>query len=65
MTQLIRWLLVMLALSAASPLTPAVAQAPAATKTAPAGFPANLRWELVPKWIQWVCRQGTDLLAAE
>jgi Tuberculosis necrotizing toxin len=21
--------------------------------TAPAGFPANLRWSLVPKWIQW------------
>src|ERR1700722_1355132 len=26
----------------------------AAANAAPAGFPANLRWNLVPKWIQWV-----------
>jgi Tuberculosis necrotizing toxin len=24
-----------------------------AANTPPAGFPANLRWDLVPKWIQW------------
>jgi hypothetical protein len=31
----------------------AATAAPHATP-APAGFPPNLRWDLVPKWIQWV-----------
>lgn len=25
----------------------------ATPETAPAGFPANLRWDLVPRWIKW------------
>ncbi len=33
---------------------PAAASAPAAASVKPPGFPANLRWDLVPKWIQWV-----------
>jgi hypothetical protein len=32
--------------------TPPAVEQPAGT--APAGFPANLRWDLVPKWIKWV-----------
>jgi Tuberculosis necrotizing toxin len=38
-------------------LTATAAASAAATPTAaaaPAGFPANLRWDLVPKWIKWV-----------
>jgi Tuberculosis necrotizing toxin len=32
---------------------PSRAQSAAEVGGAPAGFPANLRWELVPKWIKW------------
>jgi hypothetical protein len=37
-----------------APAAPAQAQNGQAATAAPAGFPANLRWDLVPKWIQWV-----------
>jgi hypothetical protein len=44
-----------LAQTAPAAATPAAAAPTAATATTePAGFPANLRWDLVPKWIQWV-----------
>ena len=32
---------------------PVQTQTTVAASSAPAGFPANLRWDLVPKWIQW------------
>ncbi|HET6306673.1 MAG TPA: TNT domain-containing protein [Rhodopila sp.] len=46
------------ALLALTPLPPALGQTATATQVAaaaapPSGFPANLRWDLVPKWIQW------------
>jgi hypothetical protein len=47
------------ALLALGPVPPACGQPPAATQVAaavatpPSGFPANLRWDLVPKWIRW------------
>jgi hypothetical protein len=31
--------------------------APAIADTPPPGFPANLRYDLVPKWIQWVAEK--------
>jgi hypothetical protein len=31
----------------------AVPPAPVRTAGPPPGFPSNLRWDLVPKWIQW------------
>lgn len=51
MTRIIRSLFVIFFLAAIPYAGPAQAQAETAP---PAGFPANLRWELVPKWIQWV-----------
>ena len=54
----LRYLSVAVALLGFTQLAPAhaetitVSTAQAAT-AAPAGFPANLRWTLVPKWIQW------------
>ena len=30
-----------------------------AAGTPPAGWPANLRWDLVPKWIQWADNKAT------
>lgn len=46
MRQMFRFLL----LSFACAAFPAIAQA---QSPAPASWPANLRWDLVPKWIQW------------
>jgi hypothetical protein len=44
----IRSLFLALALFGAAQTAPATADAP------PPGFPANLRYDLVPKWIKWV-----------
>jgi hypothetical protein len=59
MKRFVRSLFVAASLLGFAPLAPAQAQTTAtvlvvATNPAPAGFPANLRWDLVPKWIQWV-----------
>jgi hypothetical protein len=51
MNRFVRALIVTACLFGIAPLASARAQ----TASAPAtGFPANLRWDLVPKWIQWV-----------
>jgi hypothetical protein len=52
--RLICSLLLALALLGPTHLTPARAQTTQATNTPPSGWPANLQWTLVPKWIQWV-----------
>jgi len=62
MTRALRYLFVSVSLIGFACTAPVGAQTgataqPAAGQAAlgsPAGFPANLRWELVPKWIQWV-----------
>jgi hypothetical protein len=64
MNRFIQSLFVAASMLSFAPLSPALAQtsqaasaaataAPAAPTAEPAGFPANLRWDLVPKWIQW------------
>jgi hypothetical protein len=54
MKQLFRCLIVAAALAGCAPSAPPPPPAPAALSVnAPPGFPANLRWDLVPKWIQW------------
>jgi hypothetical protein len=54
LTRVIGALLVALALLGSAALAPALAQTGQATSVAPVGFPSNLRWDLAPKWIQWV-----------
>ena len=49
MKHLFRSLAVVILLASCAP-TP---QAPVRTAGPPPGFPANLRWDLVPRWIQW------------
>jgi hypothetical protein len=50
MIRFVRALVITACLFGIAPLALAQAQ----TASAPAaGFPANLRWDLVPKWIQW------------
>jgi hypothetical protein len=50
MQRLLRFLIVGVLLLGGAPVIPASAQSTAAP---PAGYPGNLRWDLVPKWIQW------------
>jgi hypothetical protein len=52
-----RSLFVVISLLGCSLIEPVQAQTAAnaaVVNAAPAGFPSNLRWDLVPKWIQWV-----------
>lgn len=51
MTSLLRSLLLTLALAGGALTLPAAAEN---SQTPPTGFPANLRWDLVPRWIKWV-----------
>jgi hypothetical protein len=67
MMRLIRSLSVFAVLIGTTHLAPARAQialaasaASATATTAPTGFPANLRWSLTPKWIQWAADKATN-----
>jgi hypothetical protein len=58
MNRLIASVLLALALLGPAQLAPIHQPAQAATPP-PAGWPANLRWDLVPKWIQWAAEKAT------
>jgi hypothetical protein len=61
MKQLLRSLIVFMLLAdraVVPPPAPMQTAAPVRT-AAPAGFPANLRWDLVPKWINWTSPNAT------
>jgi hypothetical protein len=53
MNRFVRYLFVTVSLLGLANLAPVQARTTPAAFSAPAGFPANLRWNLVPKWIQW------------
>jgi hypothetical protein len=68
MTRFARWLAMALTLASCSPsgvppgvsvATPHGVSPGQVVDTAPTGFPANLRWDLVPKWIQWASGKAT------
>lgn len=54
MIQFLRPVLLALAVAGAAPAAPVQAQ----TGPAPSDFPANLRWDLVPNWIQWASEKA-------
>jgi len=57
--RLVASLCISLVLLGPAQVVPALAQTDQAATAAPAGFPANLRWDLVPKWIQWTASKVT------
>lgn len=61
---MVKWRLRLLAIAAAIVLggvavPPTPGRSQQASNPAPAGFPAILRWDLVPKWIQWSNAKAT------
>jgi hypothetical protein len=54
MMRFLRPVLLALALAGAGSVAPVQAQ----TGPAPADFPGNLRWDLVPTWIQWASEKA-------
>jgi hypothetical protein len=55
MKQLLRSLAIVILLGSCAAVPPA----PVRTAAPPAGFPVNLRWDLVPKWIKWTPPNAT------
>jgi len=58
MTRLFASVLLALALLGPAQFAP-VTQSALAASPPPSGWPANLRWDLVPKWIQWAADKAT------
>jgi hypothetical protein len=57
MKQLLRCLAVLISLAGCASVPPPAPQT--AATAPPPGFPANLRWDLVPKWITWTPPNAT------
>jgi hypothetical protein len=58
MNRLLASVLLALALLGPAQMAP-VHQAAQAATPPPAGSPANLRWDLVPKWIKWAAEKAS------
>lgn len=53
MKHTVRSLFVLISLFGCAPVAPVQTHNAASVSPVPAGFPANLRWDLVPGWIKW------------